>query len=211
MSSSSVSVHHRLAADEIHQTLEASSDDAFVPVFRPDPSVSSARPQPLPLRGDRPPLRRPLRAAKRGSQVHRGRRRGLDPLGLPRVGGGRAGSASRVLRPRVRVRVGGSAVRARCGARVGGAGRHAASGRRDRRRGGVRVHLRPRGVRGARLRRGRPVPEEQAASGQIGHRRSRLQGNCRGRRKGGGGVRGVQGRRRSRGVREEAPLLSSVP
>jgi E3 ubiquitin-protein ligase RNF181 len=42
MSSSSVSVHHRLAADEIHQTLEASDDDAFVPVFRPDPSVSSA-------------------------------------------------------------------------------------------------------------------------------------------------------------------------
>ncbi|GJN03848.1 hypothetical protein PR202_ga21334 [Eleusine coracana subsp. coracana] len=45
----SSSIHHRLAADEIHQTLEASSssasyssDDAFVPVFRPDPSASSA-------------------------------------------------------------------------------------------------------------------------------------------------------------------------
>jgi E3 ubiquitin-protein ligase RNF181 len=40
----SSSILHRLAADEIHQTLEASSssDDAFVPVFRPDPSASSA-------------------------------------------------------------------------------------------------------------------------------------------------------------------------
>ncbi|KAL6661751.1 hypothetical protein ACP70R_001135 [Stipagrostis hirtigluma subsp. patula] len=46
----SSSIHHlRLAADEIPRTLEASSssasyssDDAFVPVFRPDPSASSA-------------------------------------------------------------------------------------------------------------------------------------------------------------------------
>jgi E3 ubiquitin-protein ligase RNF181 len=45
----SSSIHHRLAADEIHQTLEASSsasasdtsDNAFVPVFRPDPSAPS--------------------------------------------------------------------------------------------------------------------------------------------------------------------------
>ncbi|XP_062196604.1 E3 ubiquitin-protein ligase CIP8-like [Phragmites australis] len=41
----SSSIHLRLAADEIPQTLDASSSssyDAFVPVFRPDPSASSA-------------------------------------------------------------------------------------------------------------------------------------------------------------------------
>nr|ACF79308.1 unknown [Zea mays] len=50
MASSSIHIHHpRLAGDEIHRTLEASyspsasycSDDAFVPVFRPDPSAPS--------------------------------------------------------------------------------------------------------------------------------------------------------------------------
>jgi hypothetical protein len=51
MASSSIHIHHpRLAGDEIYRTLEASyspsasycSDDAFVPVFRPDPSAPSA-------------------------------------------------------------------------------------------------------------------------------------------------------------------------
>ncbi|CAD6264478.1 unnamed protein product [Miscanthus lutarioriparius] len=51
MASSSIHIHHpRLAGDEIHRTLESSyspsasycSDDAFVPVFRPDPSAPSA-------------------------------------------------------------------------------------------------------------------------------------------------------------------------
>ncbi|CAD6246229.1 unnamed protein product [Miscanthus lutarioriparius] len=51
MASWSIHIHHpRLAGDEIHRTLEASyspsasycSDDAFVPVFRPDPSDPSA-------------------------------------------------------------------------------------------------------------------------------------------------------------------------
>ncbi|EES14331.1 hypothetical protein BDA96_07G239400 [Sorghum bicolor] len=51
MASSSIHIHRpRLAGDEIHRTLEASyspsasycSDDAFVPVFRPDPSAPSA-------------------------------------------------------------------------------------------------------------------------------------------------------------------------